>query len=47
MILNHCNIDLDKKDRWGRTVLDVASPQCNQFLRQTGKLKTLLYVQNI
>ncbi|CAC5414143.1 CTTNBP2 N-terminal-like protein [Mytilus coruscus] len=34
VILNHCNVDLEKKDRWGRTVLDVASPQCNQYLRQ-------------
>nr|XP_022297732.1 cortactin-binding protein 2-like isoform X2 [Crassostrea virginica] len=31
-----CNLDIKKTDRWGRSVTDVATPICNQFLSQLG-----------
>ena len=32
-----CNLDIKKTDRWRRSVTDVATPICNQFLSQLGK----------
>ncbi|XP_061187409.1 cortactin-binding protein 2-like isoform X2 [Saccostrea echinata] len=36
IISKYCNIDVKKTDRWGRSLTDVATPICNQFLSQLG-----------
>jgi hypothetical protein len=36
IINRYCKIDVRKTDRWGRTLTDVATPICNQFLAQLG-----------
>ncbi|XP_052779857.1 cortactin-binding protein 2-like isoform X2 [Mya arenaria] len=33
VLLSHCGTDLVVRDRWGRTVADVASPACHQLLQ--------------
>lgn len=37
VLSKYCNIDIKKTDRWRRSVADVATPICNQFLSQLGK----------
>ena len=34
--MKHCELDLDNKDRWGRTVLEVASKECLVLLQSLG-----------
>uniref|UniRef100_K1RGY9 Cortactin-binding protein 2 n=1 Tax=Magallana gigas TaxID=29159 RepID=K1RGY9_MAGGI len=36
VLSKYCNIDIKKTDRWRRSVADVATPICNQFLSQLG-----------
>lgn len=36
-LMKHCELDLDCKDRWGRTVLEVASKECLVLLQSIGK----------
>ena len=42
MILQHCDIDVSRVDKWGRTALDVSSPNCRHLLQPYGILTYLL-----
>ncbi len=35
--MKHCELDLDNKDRWGRTILEVASKDCLVLLQSIGE----------
>ncbi|XP_045166400.2 cortactin-binding protein 2-like [Mercenaria mercenaria] len=44
VILTHCDIDTDRRDKWGRTILDVSSPSCRSILLpyvNKGRLKNV------
>lgn len=38
MILQHCDIDVSHVDKYGRTALDVSSPNCRHLLQPYGIL---------
>ena len=36
MIAQHCKLDLERRDKWGRTVYEVASKACKDLLNELG-----------
>ena len=48
MLEYHCHIDLNQKDKWNRTIIDVASQSCREFLEGLGNtLQKILIVNKI
>ena len=36
VIAQHCKLDLERRDKWGRTVYEVASKACKDLLNELG-----------
>ncbi|OWF43588.1 cortactin-binding protein 2-like isoform X2 [Mizuhopecten yessoensis] len=44
VIMNMCDVNVQRKDRWGRTIMDVASVACKEFIQQRSGKDLLLTV---
>ena len=45
MLCRHSALDVDRHDKWGRTVLEVASKACRDYLDGLGEGRLLGYEQ--